>query len=220
MVGFYREYRRFRLIAVGLFLLFTATAAFTPAHAQNAQDVVASVENHYRDLTDLTAKVIQKNVLKSIGKTQKYEGMLFIKKPGKLRLEYSNGQLILIDGKAAQFYSKKSEQVIKKTFTDFEHMNIPVAFLLGAARIRDDFDVLPSDPNSPRDLELLPRKPGAAMKKMRLHVDDAGRIIDLMIFDKSGNTTTITFTDIREGAGVDDLRFIFNAPKGTEIIEQ
>ncbi len=180
---------------------------------------MASVENHYRDLTDLTAKVIQKNVLKSIGKTQKFEGTLFIKKPGKLRLEYTNGQLILIDGKAALFYSKKSEQVIKKTFTDFEHMNIPVAFLLGAAHIRDDFDVLQADPKTPRVLELLPRKPGAAMKKMRLGVDDAGRITELMIFDKSGNTTTITFTDIREGTGVDDQRFVFKAPKGTEIIE-
>jgi outer membrane lipoprotein carrier protein len=220
MIDCYWECRRFRLIAVAFFLLFTAPAAIKPAHAQTAPDVVASIENHFRDLTDLTAKVTQKNVLKSIGKTQKYEGTLFIKKPGKLRLEYSNGQLILIDGKAALFYSKKSEQVIKKTFTDFEHMNIPVAFLLGAAHIRDDFDVMQADPNSPRDLELLPRKPGAAMKKMRLHVDEAGRIIDLMIFDKSGNTTTITFTDIREGAGVDDLRFIFNAPKGTEIIEQ
>jgi outer membrane lipoprotein carrier protein len=219
MVDFYLICRRFRIVAVALILLFTVYAAIEQAHAQTAQDVVASVENHYRDLADLTAKVTQKNVLKSIGKTQKYEGTLLIKKPGKLRLEYSNGQLILIDGKAALLYSKKNEQVIKKTFTDFEHMNIPVAFLLGAAHIRDDFDVQQADPKTPHELELLPRKPGAAMKKMRLRVDDAGRITDLMIFDRSGNTTAITFTDIREGTGVDDQRFIFKAPKGTEIIE-
>jgi outer membrane lipoprotein-sorting protein len=55
---------------------------------------------------------------------------------------------------------------------------------------------------------------------MRLRVDEAGRIMDIMIFDRSGNMTSITFTDIREGAGVDDQRFVFTAPKGTEIIEQ
>jgi outer membrane lipoprotein carrier protein len=207
------------LVAIAFFLFFSVFIARKPAHAETIHDTAIVVENHYRDLADLTAKVVQKNVLKSIGKTQTYEGTLFIKKPGKLRLEYSNGQLILIDGKAALFYSKKSEQVIKKTFTDFERMNIPVAFLLGAAHIRDDFDVLQADPKTPRDLELLPRKPGAAMKKMRIHVDDAGRIMDLTIFDKSGNTTTLTFTDIREGTGVDDQRFVFKAPKGTEIIE-
>lgn len=207
------------LIASALLFAALSTAAIKPAFPQTAQDVVASVENHYRDLADLTAKVVQKNVLKSIGKTQKYEGTLWIKKPGKLRLEYTNGQLILIDGKAALFYSQKSEQVIKKTFSDFEHMNIPVAFLLGAAHIRDDFDVLQADPKTPRVLELLPTKPGAAMKKMRLGVDDAGRITELMIFDRSGNTTTISFTDIREGAALDDQRFVFKAPRGTEIIE-
>jgi outer membrane lipoprotein carrier protein len=204
------------LIAAALFLVLSAQVA----HAETSQDVVASVENHYRDLADLTAKVVQKNDLKSIGKTQKFEGTLLIKKPGKLRLEYTNGQLILIDGKAALFYSKKSAQVIKKTFSDFEHMNIPVAFLLGAAaHIRDDFDVLQADPKTPRVLELLPTKPGAAMKKMRLGVDESGRITDLMIFDKSGNTSEIAFTDIREGGGLDDQHFVFKAPKGTEIIE-
>ncbi len=206
--------------ALILFPFITASVLIQPAAAQTPQNGAASVENHYRDLTDLTAKVVQKNVLVSIGKTQTFDGTLFIKKPGKLRLEYSNGQLILIDGKAALLYSKKNEQVNKKTFTDFEHMNIPVAFLLGAARIRDDFDVLKTDPKTPSALELLPRKPGAAMKKIRLVVDDAGRITKLMIFDRSGNTTTMTFTDIREGSGLDDKLFVFKAPKGTEIIEQ
>jgi outer membrane lipoprotein carrier protein len=219
MANVHSAVKKILLVAIPFFLFSSVCIAQKPAHAQTIHDTAAMVENHYRDLADLTAKVVQKNVLTSIGKTQTYEGMLFIKKPGKLRLEFSNGQLILIDGKAALFYSKKSEQVIKKTFTDFEHMNIPVAFLLGAAHIRDDFDVLQADPKTPRDLELLPRKPGAAMKKMRLHVDDAGRIMDLTIFDRSGNTTTLTFTDIREGTGVDDQRFVFKAPKGTEIIE-
>ncbi len=220
MVKYFSGCLKVLLVAIAFFPLITSSVSIQPASARTLRDVAAAVENHYRDLTDLTAKVVQKNVLKSIGKTLKFEGTLFIKKPGKLRLEYSNGQLILIDGKAALFYSKKNEQVNKKTFTDFEHMNIPVAFLLGAAHIRDNFKVLPPDPKTPRVLDLLPRKPGAAMKKMRLVVDDAGRITDLTIFDRSGNTTTMTFTDIREGIGLDDKLFVFKAPKGTEIIEQ
>lgn len=207
-------------IGVFLFMLILfSVSASALAYAQTIPEVVASVENHYRDLNDLTAQVVQTNVLRSIGKTQKYAGRLFIKKPGKLRLEYTNGQLILIDGAAALFYSKKSEQVIKKTFTDFEHMNIPVAFLLGAAHIRDDFEVFQADPKSSRVLELLPKRAGAAMKKLRLYTDGSGRITTLMIFDRSGNTTEIVFTDIREGVGLDQKKFTFSAPQGTEIIE-
>jgi len=212
--------KRSGIVAIVLFMLILFTGVVSaPVHAQTMQEVVALVENHYRDLNDLTAQVVQTNVLKSIGKTQKYAGKLFIKKPGRLRLEYTNGQLVLIDGRSALFYSKKSEQVVKKTFTDFEHMNIPVAFLLGAAHIRDDFEVQQVDPKTPRVLELFPNKPGAAMKKLRLHTDGSGRITTLMIFDRSGNTTEVSFADIREGVGLDDTQLTFTAPKGTEIIE-
>ncbi len=203
-----------------LFICFLTTAAGSEALAQSVQDAVSAVENHYRDIVDLTATVIQKNHLKAIGKTQTFEGTLWIKKPGKLRLDYTNGQVLLVDGKNALFYSKKSAQLIKKTFTGIQEMNIPVAFLLGAAHIRDDFDVLQPDPKSPRSLELLPKKKGAAMRKLTIRTDEAGRITGLTIFDRSGNTTEIAFSGIKEGAGVEDRLFEFKAPKGTEIIEQ
>jgi outer membrane lipoprotein carrier protein len=197
-----------------------AIAAQESPSAKTPEQIVRSVEDHYRDLADLTAAVTQKNTLKSVGKSQTFNATLFIKKPGRLRLDYTNGQIILIDGKAALLYSKKSEQVVRKTFTDFEQMNIPVAFLLGASHIRDDFEVNQPEPRAPGLLELLPRRPKAAMKKLQIQADDAGRITGLVIFDKSGNTTEIGFTDIREGAGLDDKLFLFKAPKGTEIIEQ
>jgi len=206
-----------RMFFMGCFILYASTAV---VYADTLDAAIASIENHYQGLHDLTAKVTQNNFLKSVGKTQKFEGTLWISKPGRLRLEYTNGQLILIDGKAALLYSRKSEQVIKKTFTDFEQMNIPVAFLLGAAHIRDDFEVFQPDTKTFRLFELKPKKESAAMKKLRIQIDEAGRIIGLSIFDKSGNVTGIEFSDIREDTGFDSKLFTFKAPKGTEIIEQ
>jgi len=203
-----------------LAILANAGSWSAAAHAQTAAEVVSAVENHYGELTGLTARVTQKNYLKAVGKTQTFEGTLWIRKPGKLRIDYTNGQIILIDGKSALFYSKKSEQLIKKTFSGVQEMNIPVAFLLGAAHIRDDFDVLQPDPKAPRVLELLPKKPGAAMKKLSMRTEETGRIIGLTIFDKSGNTTEIVFTDVQESVAIDDKLFAFKPPKGTEIIEQ
>ena len=206
--------------ASALIIFILAAQTGNEVAAQPVQDVVASVENHYREVQDLSAKVTQKNFLKAVGKTQTFEGTLWIKKPGKLRLDYTNGQVLLVDGTSALFYSKKSAQLIKKTFPGIQEMNIPVAFLLGAAHIRDDFDVLQPDPKAPRSLELLPKKKGAAMKKLSLQSDEAGRITGLTIFDRSGNTTEILFTGMREGIRPEDRLFEFKAPKGTEIIEQ
>jgi outer membrane lipoprotein carrier protein len=155
------EWNKRILIAAALLLGIAVSVTIQPASAQTVDEAIAAVEKHYQGVSDLTAKVTQKNFLKALDKTQTFEGALLVKKPGKLRLEFTNGQLILIDGKAALFYSKKSSQVIKKTFTDFERMNIPVAFLLGAAHIRDDFDVQPVQTEAA--LELTPKKAGAAI---------------------------------------------------------
>jgi len=206
-------------------LVFTAFCSWTiigtqAAGAQTVQEVIASIEQHYTETTVITAKVVQKNFLKAVGKTQTFDGLLWIKKPGRLRLDFTNDQVIVVDGKSALLYSKKSEQMIRKNFDDVREMNIPVAFLLGAARIRDDFDVLQPDPKSPQLLELLPKRQNAAMKKLSLRVDNAGRITELTINDRSGNTTTILFSGIAEGVAFEDKVFKFTPPKGTEIIEQ
>lgn len=201
-----------------------STATLSPASSATSTampaDAVEAVEAHYRDLVDLTAKIVQKNFLKSVEKTQTFEGLLSIKKPGKLRLEYTNGQIIVVDGKEAWFYSKKSSQAIRRTFKDFEQANIPVAFLLGAGAIRQEFDVSQPEPGDLRVLDLKPRKTGAAMKKLRLYTDGSGRINRMTVYDRSGNTSDVVFSDVKEGVGLDDTPFRFKVPKGTEIIEQ
>jgi outer membrane lipoprotein carrier protein len=199
----------------------TTAAAAVAGAAVAPSGMAARIEAHYRDLADLTAQVTQKNYLKTVDKTQTFDGTLMVKRPGKLRLEYTNGQVIVIDGKEAWFYSKKSQQAIRRTFKDFEQANIPVAFLLGAAQIRDDFEIVERTiDQGQRALELTPKRAGAAMTKLGLVCDDAGRISTLVVHDRSGNTSTITFSDVRENTGLDDGLFRFKAPKGTEIIEQ
>lgn len=198
-----------------------APAPSSPGGSAAMTDTVRLIETHYRDLADLTAQVVQKNYLKTIDKTQTFEGTLKIKRPGKLRLEYTNGQVIVIDGKEAWFYSKKSEQAIRRTFKDFEQANIPVAFLLGAANVRDDFNVVERKEGAIRHaLDLTPKRTNAAMTRIELVCDDAGRISAMVVHDRSGNTSTIAFSDVRENTGLNDGLFRFKVPKGTEVIEQ
>lgn len=215
---------------LGAVFLLTAAASIAgeaaipgsmKADTAPAEKAAGLIEAHYRDLADLTAAVVQKNHLRMIDKTQTFEGTLFIKRPGKLRLEYTNGQVIVIAGSEAWFYSRKSEQAIRRSFRDFEQANIPVAFLLGAAEIGREFDVSNPDPERPLMIDLVPkRKAGAAMQKLRLQVDERGAVTHMTVYDRSGNTSDVSFSNIREGVGLDDDLFRFKVPKGTEIIEQ
>ncbi len=212
-----------RLIVIALFLIalpHALPAAERTAASDPADAAISRVEAHYRNVRDLTAHTVQKNHLAALDKTQTFIGELRIKKPGRLRIDYTNGQIILIDKNEVLFYSKKNEQEIKRTFTDLQALNIPVAFLLGAARIRDDFLVRLPDRRSPRVLELLPRQEEAVMQKLLLHTDRTGRITLLTIFDRMGNRTEIAFSAVRENTGIADSAFAFTPPKGTEIIAQ
>jgi outer membrane lipoprotein carrier protein len=206
-----------------MFLAAAAVRAEQPAPVvpPPVQDeFVHAIERHYSGLADLTAKVVQKNFLKSVGKTQKFEGTLAVKKPGKLRLEYTNGQVIVIDGKEAWFYSRTNSQAIRRTYEDFEQANIPVAFLLGAGTIRRDFDVVRLEAGEGFVLELVPKKRGAAMTKLRILADDTGSISRMIVYDRSGNTSDILFAGVKENVGLDEAQFRFKVPKGTEVIEQ
>jgi len=207
-------------VSASLALESAPVVTATSITATAPSDPISAIEAHYRELVDLTAKVTQKNFLKSVDKTQSFDGTLSIKRPGMLRLEYTNGQTIVIDGREAWFYSQKSAQAIRRTFKDFEQANIPVAFLLGAGTIREDFDVSQPKADQPLMLDLVPKRKGAAMKKLRLLTETTGRITQMIVFDRSGNTSDIRFFEVKEGVGLDDQRFRFKVPKGTEVIEQ
>jgi outer membrane lipoprotein-sorting protein len=93
--------------------------------------------------------------------------------------------------------------------------------LLGAANIRDDFEVRERKESAVRlTVDLVPKRKDAAMERMTLVCDDAGRITALTIYDRSGNMLSIQFSNVAENTGLGDARFRFNVPKGTEIIEQ
>jgi outer membrane lipoprotein carrier protein len=207
----------FVAVAADVLAAPTTTPAFPPL---TKEELVRAIEVHYSGLTDLTAKVVQKNFLKSVGKTQQFEGKLWIKRPGKLRLEYSNGQIVVIDGKEVWFYSRANSQAIRRTFEDFEQANIPVAFLLGAGAIQRDFDVSLLESEQGDFLQLVPKKREAAMSRIRLLADNAGRITRMIIIDRSGNRSDVVFADVHENTGIGDSIFRFKAPKGTEVIEQ
>jgi len=209
------------LLVCGLFSAVSVSSAGESPAGPSQDAIIQTIEGHYRDLGDLTARVVQKNLLSSVGKTQTFEGTLLMKKPGRLRIDYTNGQVIVLDGKNALLYSKKGQQAVKRTFTDIAQANVPVSFLLGAADIRNEFEVVERVSGAVRHtLDLTPKRKDAAMKKIELVCDETGRITAMAVYDRSGNTAELAFLDVRENTGLEDARFVFAIPKGTEIIEQ
>ena len=122
------------------------------AHAQSLDEVVNGVESTYGKITDLRAEFTQTARNKSLGQDIKAEGVVALKKGGKMRWDYKSPapQQIVSDGTSLWVYTPELNQVNKG--------NAPKAlagpagsFLSGLGKVREEFTVRFLNPASPRD---------------------------------------------------------------------
>src|SRR5207237_3366530 len=83
------------------------------ARAQSLDEVVRGLEAAYSKMTDLRAEFSQTSFNKSLGQTIPAQGVVSLKRGGKLRWEYSEPtkQEIVSDGKTLWVYTPALNQV-------------------------------------------------------------------------------------------------------------
>ena len=129
-------------LAATVCLMLLALLAPTPAHAQSLDEVVNGVETTYGKIVDLRAEFAQTARNKSLGQDIKAEGIVLLKKGGKMRWDYKSPapQQIVSDGTSLWVYTPELNQVNKG--------NAPKAlagpagsFLSGLGKLREEFTV-------------------------------------------------------------------------------
>ncbi len=235
------------LVAAAAGLLAPPAAAAGPAAAAAAQpadrpggpaaalvpsvkEVVERVQATYAQTRDLTARFTQETTSAALGRTQKAEGTVSLKKPGKMRWDYSGkggqpGQVVVSNGQTLWIYNPADKTVLKEEI-GAALARTPLAFLMGLGELERDFEVEPAgsgvDLGRPSDvvLTLTPREPVPALQTLSLAVDPKrALVIAALIVDPFGNRTRIVFDDIRTNVGLPDSRFAFVVPPGTQVVE-
>jgi len=97
------------------FLLLLLLCAPLVAHAQSLDEVVNGVEATYGKIVDLRAEFAQTARNKSLGQDIKAEGIVLLKKGGKMRWDYKSPapQQIVSDGTSLWVYTPELNQVNK-----------------------------------------------------------------------------------------------------------
>jgi outer membrane lipoprotein carrier protein len=183
------------------------------------------VQQRYDATTDFTADVLQEMTIASLGKTLSARGTVAFRRPGKLRWHVgdASGQTIVADGTTLWVYQPEEQQVLKAPFQAAFKASTPISFLLGVGRIADDFDVTVDDAKHDDGLswmKLVPRQGDGTLGWLRLGV--APTTFDITaaeIHDQLGNTTTLTFTNLKRGVGLEDTIFQFEVPDGVDVVE-
>lgn len=209
-----------------LLALAVVLALSVDARAQELDQVVAGIEATYGKINDLRADFAQVAYNRSLGQDIKAEGVVYLRKGGKMRWEYKapSPQQIVSDGSSLWVYTPELNQVNKGSAP--KALAGPAgSFLAGLGRLRDEFTVRflnpanKTDPSGRPVLDLAPKHPTPLLTRLVLTVDPKDHIVrQAVLYDQLQNTVTMTFSKVTINSGLADSLFAFTPPPGAAVV--
>jgi outer membrane lipoprotein carrier protein len=189
----------------------------------SADEAARAIQKHYDQVRDFTADfthTYQGGVLK---KTITERGNVQIKKPGRMRWEYTSPErkTFVSDGRKIYSYVPADRQVVVADMPAQDEATTAVLFLAGKGDLTRDFSVSFTDVGAADrwSLRLEPRRKQRDYDWLVLGVDPKSlQIRRLVAADQQGGTSTFDFTNYRENTGLADKIFAFTIPRGVDVI--
>jgi len=218
--------KRRTLASVLVGTLLTLGSAAGGARAQSLDEAVQGLEGAYGRMIDLRAEFTQSSFNKSLNQAIPAQGVVSIKRGGKLRWEYSEPtkQEIVSDGTTLWVYTPSLNQV--NVGPAPEALAGPAgSFLAGLGRVREHFEVRFLNPAQPRDgegnvvFDLTPKHPQPTLAKLQLAVEPRHwEVRKAVVYDQFENTVTMRFLKMAINAGLPDRLFTFVPPPGVATV--
>jgi outer membrane lipoprotein carrier protein len=213
--------RRLAAFALALFVVAGPLAA-----DQAAADLAAALQKKYDTVKDFTADFVHIYRGGVLRKQLTERGTLVVKKPGKMRWDYTSPEpkQFVSDGTKLYSYVPADKQVIVSTVAGADEATTPALFLAGKGNLTRDFtpslvDTPAEFPKSSRALKLVPKKREADYDWLVLVVDPGTLRLDgLLTVDAQGGTSTFVFSSMKENVGTPDSAFVFRMPRGVDVI--
>lgn len=210
-----------RVLALVLAAIVGASAADLPA-GELAAALQKKIDG-IRDFTTDFTHVYEGGVLK---KQITERGHLFVKKPGKMRWEYTSPEPkeFVSDGVKMYSYIPQDKQVIVASVPPEDRATTPALFLAGKGSLTRDFtaslaDAPPGMPGGARALKLVPKARQQDYDWLMLVVDAGTLAIrGLQTIDAQGGKSTFFFENLKENTGLADKAFAFKIPRGVDVL--
>jgi len=210
--------------AVAALIVVVASSGTQPARPPAVQ-VARGVQAHYDTVRDFTAAFTQTYVGGVLRKRITEQGRLEVKKPGRMRWEYTQPEpkTFVSDGSQMYSYIPADRQVYVSPVPPEDQATTAVLFLTGKGQLLRDFEVTYADeadaPAGTIALRLDPKLPQRDYDWLELVVDARTyQIRSLVAADDQGGTSTFQFRDLQENVGLSDKTFEFKIPRGVDVI--
>jgi outer membrane lipoprotein carrier protein len=195
------------------------------AQTPTADSIARDLQRKYDRVSDFSADFIH-SYRGGVLKHQATErGTLLVKKPGKMRWEYTSPEkkLFVSDGHKIYSYVPQDRQVIVGTMPRDEQAPTPALFLTGKGDITRDFTavfdkVAEAQPGA-LALKLTPRRREPEYESLTLVVDPKTLGLQMLItLDAQGGRSAFTFSNLKENVGLADNEFVFKMPRNVDVV--
>ncbi len=217
-----------RLLVLTAILATAAVSVSLPAQTSlpaPPAELARSVQQRYDTIRDFSARFVHAYEGGVLRKKVTERGTLQIKKPGRMRWEYTHPEkkLFVADGSQIYSYIPADRQVYISPVPAGDQATTAALFLTGKGNLVRDFAVahgeLAGAPPGTSVLKLSPKQTERDYDVLFLAVDPASyQIRVLSAADKQGGRSTFTFSEIKENTGLADKTFVFKIPPGTEVV--
>lgn len=191
-----------------------------------APELAQAVQRKYDTVRDFSADFVHTYRGGVLRRQLSEKGRVFIKKPGRMRWEYSapDEKLFVSDSMKIYSYVPADKQVVVMSMPDQTTATTPVLFLAGRGNINRDFsaELAPLPDGLPKDLRALKLTPKGRQPDFEwlvIGVDPATFGLRGLVFvDAQGGTSTFSFANLKENVGLADKTFDFRIPRGVNVV--
>ena len=209
-------------------LLLCVLVALVPAAGagqsrQPAAEVARALQEKYDRVKDFTADFTHVYEGGVLNRKSTERGTVQIKKPGKMRWEYTapEKKTFVSDGSKIYSYVPADKQVILSDVPAADEATTAVLFLAGKGNLLRDFTVSYAETTiaGAVALRLDPKQKQRDYDWLIVTVDQSTmQIRGLTASDQQGGRSTFTFSNYRENTGIADNVFAFKIPRGADVI--
>jgi outer membrane lipoprotein carrier protein len=214
-----------RTIYASTAILIAASLAGKAADL-SAADLAQALQKKIDGVHDFSADFVHAYEGGVLRKKVTERGKLLVKKPGRMRWEYSapEAKTFVSDGVQMYSYVPADKQVVVSPVPREDEATTPTLFLAGKGSLIHDFtatfgDVPAGMPSGTRALKLVPKTRQQDYDWLILVVDPGTLAIrGLVTVDAQGGKSSFSFTNLKENVGLADKDFAFKIPSGVDVV--
>jgi len=184
-------------------------------------NLLKSVEQRYNHADSLQV-LFREDYIKTGHAKRSESGVLDLRKPGRMRWDYSDpkGKLVVCDGKTFWMYTPSENQVQKQALKETDEMEAPIAFLLGKLHFEKEFRNIEGKPEGADTLITAePKSDNLPYSAVEFLVTADARIRHVKVTRADNSIMEYSFDQEKVNPKFDDKLFHFQVPPGVELVE-